>query len=323
MSDLSLAKLIPRYIAEMDGANGVPGLKTLGASHRYSLLRIARDKIAQPAVTTLKKGDVIDYAKRRRFDAEKPVCPATVNQDLCYLAGVLKYAGSAWDECEDVTVAAIEGARPFLVKHQLIGKSEPRTRLPTAEELDRLIAWHVEKDKRSKVRMVEVILFSLETSRRQSEICAIRHGDIDWDRKDAEGNPTPMYMCRDMKHPTKKRGNNKWFAISANMAEIFRRQPRRSPDNPDERVFPFRAKTVSKRYTDSKKALGITNLRFHDNRAEAITRWLKKLGSSQKVRHISGHVTTAILERVYDRTRPDALHEDFAAIDAKREAAAP
>ncbi len=316
MSDLSLAKLIPRYISEMDGANGVPGLKTLGASHRYSLLRIARDKIAQPAVTTLKKGDVIDYAKRRRFDTENPVCPATVNQDLCYLAGVIKYAGSAWDECEEVTVAAIEAARPFLVKHQLIGKSEPRTRLPSGDELDQIIAWNVEKDKRSKVRMVEVILFSLDSSRRQSEICRIEHGDCDWDRTDAAGNATPMYLCRDMKHPTKKRGNHKWFPITANLAEIIRRQPRLAPDNPHERVFPFRAKTVSKRYTDCKKALGITGLRFHDNRAEAITRWLKVL-PPQKVRHISGHVTTAILERVYDRTRPDALHADFAEIDKR------
>ncbi len=86
-------------------------------------------------------------------------------------------------------------------------------------------------------------------------------------------------------------------------------------------MFPFRAKTVSKRYTDSKKELGITKLRFHDNRAEAITRWLKVL-PPQKVRHISGHVTTAILERVYDRTRPDALHADFAAIESKRDQAA-
>jgi integrase len=317
MADLSLAKLIPRYIREMDGANSIPGLKPLGASHRYSLLRIARDKIAQPAVTTLKKGDVIDYAKRRRFDAENPVCPATVNQDLCYLAGVLKYAGSAWDECEEVTVAAIEAARPFLVKHQLIGKSEPRTRLPSGDELDQIIAWNVEKDKRSKVRMVEVILFALESARRQSEICRITHGDIDWNRVDKKGNPTPMYLVRDMKHPKKKKGNNHWFPITPNLAEIIRRQPRLAPDNPFERVFPFRAKTVSKRYTDCKKALEITNLRFHDNRAESITRWLKILPSS-KVRFISGHRTTHQIDTVYDRSRPDALHEDFGTIDMNR-----
>ncbi len=286
-STMLIRNLIAKYIAEMDGANGVPGLKTLGASHRYSLLAIGRDVLGGIKGDALTRAHIIDYAKRRRFDAENPVCPATVNQDLCYLSGVLKYAGSAWDDCEEVSAAAIEAARPFLVKHNLLGKSEPRTRLPTADELDRLIAWHVEKDKRSKVRMVEVILFSLESTRRQSEICRITHGDIDWDRVDAQGNPTPMYMCRDMKHPTRRIGNHKWFAISANLAEIFRRQPRLAPDNPDERVFPFRAKTVSKRYTDSKKALGITNLRFHDNRAEAITRWLKVL-PPQKVRHISG-----------------------------------
>lgn len=320
MSDLTLGALIPRYIAEMDGANGVPGLKPLGASHRYALLAIARDEIGLVVAAQLKKGNIIDYAKRRRFGTP-PVAPATVNQGICYLSGVLKYAGSAWDDCEDVSIASIEAARPFLVKHQLIGKSEPRTRLPSEEELDRLIAWHIEKDKTSKVRMVEVILFSLESSRRQSEICRIEHGDIDWNRVDNDGNPTPMYMVRDMKHPTKKKGNHKWFPITANLAEIIRRQPRLAPDNPHERVFPFRAKTVSKRYTDSKKALDIVNLRFHDNRAEAITRWLKVL-PPQKVRHISGHVTTVILERVYDRTRPDALHADLAAIEKRDQAAA-
>ena len=126
-----------------------------------------------------------------------------------------------------------------------------------------------------------------------------------------------MYMVRDVKHPTKKKGNHVWFPISPNLAEIIRRQPRLAPDNPEESVFPFRAKTVSKRYTDSKKALGISNLHFHDNRAESITRWLKILPSS-KVRFISGHRTTHQIDTVYDRSRPDALHEDFGAIDMNR-----
>lgn len=304
----TVAQLIDRYIADMNGTREQAPLKPLGASHLYSLNMLKRSELGQLDATKLTKHDIKAHCIQRR----KTVCPATVNQDICYLGGVLKYAPAAWEDCEDVSAAAIEAARPLLVKYALIGKSAPRKRVPTGDEEARLLELLFEEDKHSCMKVAEVMAFALVSTRRLSEICRIKHGDIDWNHIDSEGNPAPMYMVRDLKHPTKKSGNHKWFPLLDPLPEIIRRQPRMSPDNPEERVFPFNHKSVGQRYTRAKKKLGIENLRFHDNRREAITRWLKIGLSPHQVKLISGHETTHILERVYDASKPEGLHGSVA-----------
>ena len=166
---------------------------------------------------------------------------------------------------------------------------------------------HDERDQR-----IAVLETRLDDAERQLDAYAgaltvlmenITHGDIDWVRK--------MYWVRNLKHPRFKNGNHKEFAMLDPIPEIFARQPRLRPDDPNERVFPFDSKSVGAKYTLAKKALGIVNLRFHDNRREAITRWLKFL-PPHKVKMISGHETTVILERVYDATDPVTLHAELA-----------
>lgn len=307
----TISQLIDKYIADMDGTPERVGLKPLGDSHRYSLLAMKRTMLGPIFAAKLHKNQVKEYARERRVT----VCPATINQNICYLSGVLDYAGSEWDDCEDVSSAAIKIARKSLVKHNLIGKSAPRTRVPTEDELRRLTELLGEQDKKSKMRVVEVLLFALISTRRLSEICRMTHGDIDWENRDDDGNIAPMYMIRDVKHPTRRLGNHKTFALLDPMPEIIRRQPRLT-ESPDERVFPFVSKSVGRRYTEAKKALGIQNLRFHDNRREATTRWLKILPAG-KVRLITGHETTQILERVYDASKPERLHAEIAEINRR------
>ncbi len=295
----SVAWMIQRYVEDM----ALPGMKALGASHLYTLRRLQRSKIAAKRAGQLKKSDFIDFCKERR----QTVCPATVMQDVNYIGGALKYAAAAWDECEeDATHAlnALAAARPMLVKLNLIGKSTPRTRVPTDDEIERLLAYFTEQSqkKRTKIHMVPMILFALASTRRISEICRIEHGDIDWEKRE--------YVVRDLKHPTKKKGNDKVFPLLDPMPEIIRMQPRLTND-PHERVFPYREKSAGQAYTVAKKRLGIENLHFHDNRREAITRWLRKL-PPHKVRLISGHETTIILERVYDASDAQDVHAELA-----------
>jgi integrase len=302
----SVAWIIERFIADMNS----PEMKPIGPSQLYTLRVIQRSMLGEKSAAKLRKTDVIDYCRELR----QRLNHATVNQYLCYLGGALKYAGSAWDDCEDVTEAAIKAARPFLVKHNIIGKGMPRTRVPTDEEIEALLAYYAKPPTHGKARLIpmpEIIAFALASTRRIGEICRIRFDDLDWDRKDEHGNPTPMYMVRDLKHPKKKKGNHKWFPLFPELAEIIRRQPRRT-ENPEERVFPYNSKSCSASYTNAKKALGIQNLRFHDNRREAITRWIAKLDKNlRKVRMVSGHENTLILERTYDATDSATLYEDL------------
>lgn len=304
----TVTQLIDRYIGEM-GTDAQPGLKPIGITNWYSLKAIARRPIGQMVAADLKRGDIIEYAKQRR----QTVCPSTVNQDLSYLTVVLKYAGSAWDDCENVSAAPIEAAKVVMLKYQLIGKSVPRKRVPSDEEVAKLLDYYTEHKGR-KLRMPDVIAFGLASTRRRGEICRMTWGDIDWDRKDEHGNPTPMYMVRDIKHPQKKRGNHRWFPLFPELAAIIKRQPRLDPNDPAERVFPFVPESVSQSYICAKKACGITNLRLHDNRRAAITMWLGILKNPHQVKLISGHETTHILERVYDASDPVKLHAAVASM---------
>lgn len=302
-SRATVAQLIERYIVEM----AQPHMKPLGPSHKYTLRVVERMPIGVKIAAALKKTDVMDMCKELR----KSIEAATVNQYITFLRGVLKYAPAAWDDCDDVSDAAIAAAKPTLVKFGLIGKSTPRKRVPTDAEIDALLAYYSTPNKRGKkrrIRMPDIIAFALVSTRRIGEICRIRRPDIDWERKDKDGNPTPMYMVRDCKHPTKKAGNHKWFPLFPELAAIIRMQPVHPTDD---RVFPFNSHSASASYTIAKKRIGILGLRFHDNRRAAITRWLAKLKSPYKVRHISGHETTLILERVYDATDPATLHADL------------
>ncbi len=306
----TVAQLIERFIAEM-GTFEKPGLKPIGKSQFYTLGLLKDSRFIGPKLATeLKKTDVIDHCKERR----KKVCGATVQQDIIFLSGVLKYAPSAWEDCEEVSDAAVAAAKPMLIKYGLIGKSTPRKRVPTDEELAALLNYYATPRKSGKQRtlpMPDIIAFALVSTRRISEICRIRRSDIDWERKADNDTPTPMYKVRDLKHPTKKKGNDKWFPLFPELAEIINRQPIHPTDD---RVFPHNAKSASASYTIAKRRLGIQGLRFHDCRRAAITHWLKVFKNPHKVKQISGHETTVILERVYDASDPALLHADLAAM---------
>lgn len=299
----TIAWVIVRFI-EKKAASGKP----LGDSAYYALFAMARDKLGAVMAAKLDESDIMDFVERRY---EAGLNPATISGDISRLRVALKYARSAWKkECPGISDKAIEEALPLLVKDGWIGKSKPRTRLPTGDELERLIAYLSEQDAgpRTKVKVVPCLLFALATTRRRGEIVRLMYGDIEWDHKDEKGNAAPRYMIRDVKHPTAKKGNHKWFPLFDDAAEIIRRQPRLRPNDPTERVFPYDGKSVGARYTLAKKELGIVDLRFHDNRAAGITRFLKFL-PPHEVKLISGHTgKSPTLERVYDRRDGDYLH---------------
>ena len=299
---MKFSELIEWFIGEMNGFDGALPIKALGESHLYCLRRLQVAPIADIEVQDLDRADWVDHIKLRR----RAVGAATAMHDITFARGVLKYAASARNVKEGISEASIAAAMPVLQKHGLVGKSIARTRRPTADEEERLLAFLGAQDERATVKVAPCMRFALRSTRRRGEICRMQWGDVDFERE--------TYMIRDVKHPTKKKGNHKTFALFPELAEIIRGQPRLT-DSPEERVFPYNDKSLGARYTLAKKALGIEDLRFHDNRREAITRWLEIL-PPHKVRQISGHENTIILERVYAAPRPEDLGVEVAQLRA-------
>ena len=306
-NELTVAGLITRYITEKATS---PEMKACGESQEYTLRAMARTALGLKQAVALTKADIIGYARMRRqqcvINTKRLVTAMTAGKELSCLGVVLKYAASAWEDCEEVSVAAITAAHPFLVNNGLISKGEPRSRRPTDEEIHALLDLFAKQaqHRTTKIDMAQVLAFALVSTRRLGEICRVTWGDIDWERS--------TYWVRDLKHPTKKKGNDKEFPLFAELAEVIKRQPR-TTETPAERVFPYNAKSCSQRFIDANQRLGIVGLRFHDARREAITRWLEKL-QPHEVKQISGHETTQILERVYHRPKATDLGAKVAAM---------
>lgn len=295
---LTVAWLIQRVIDDVD-ANPMT-IKPHGESQRATLHRMQREQIGKVMAAKLGRHDIIEHCKMRR----KKVCAATVKQDISALRGIINHAASTWRDCEELNCAAFEAAKHHLVKNQLIGKSARRTRLPTADEISRLLDHLAKSDahKRTQIKMVPVVAFGLVSARRRGEVVRITHGDVDYEKR--------VYWVRNLKHPTKKKGNDKSFTLWPELEQIIKLQPRLTND-PAERIFPYNGKSVGKRYIDAKKALGIVNLRLHDNRGEATSKWLLKLGSRDKVRKlVTGHDSEKAFD-IYDRrTTEDIMKAD-------------
>ncbi len=304
--EFSVAWVLQWYIRAMNGWGGKRPVKShgLGESHLCTLQRLQKAPIGKKDARKLTEEDVIEHCQMRI----ETVVAATINQDVGYLHGALKYVKGSPGGCKEIKAGVIPDVRKYLVTNGLIGKSTPRTRVPTDAELESLLAEFAKEPYRpNKTRIVampDIIAFALVSSRRVGEICSITHTDVNWDHKDEKGNPAPMYTVRNMKHPTKK-DLCKTFPLFPELAVIVKRQPRKDGED---RIFPFNKKSVSAKYTRAKKALGIVNLRFHDCRREAITNWLKKFTPHQVRHYVSGHLNTVILERVYDATDPAGGH---------------
>jgi integrase len=265
----SIGDLIERFVKEMDG-----GVRPLGYTHRYTLKRLQHAPIAKKLAADLTKSDVIDHCRERR----KTVCGATTMQDVASLVGVLKYAGAAWNDCDKISDAIIKAAKPFLTKHNLIGKSTPRTRRPMADEKVALEAHFAAQNAhaRTVVDMVKVSRWQHASSRRISESCALLWPD--W-RPEHQ-----TILVRKMKDP-KNRAKSKVVALPSDAQALLYEwaheidaKPELRTDEP--RILPYNSHTCSARYTLAKKALGIVGLRLHDDRRDRGSRLIEEEGYS-------------------------------------------
>lgn len=305
---LIFAELIEKYIEEM----ALLG-KPLGGSHAAGMRMMAREMpIGQVRVVPfdLKPTHFIEHAKLRRagFGKHRSVLPQTINQDLVYLRGPLSYAALGWD-MPDVTPAPIVAAKPFLQKYSLIGKSRPRDRRPTQEEIDLIIAIARERNKHRKtvIPMDVLMEFAIYSGRRLGEICRLRWGDVNGEDMTC--------VVRDMKDPKFKAGNHHVFPLLGRAWDIvMERLPhRKNPENADERIFPYNAHSASQAAREIREKAGIKGLRFHDCRREAASRAFegrlngKKYGVAE-VMVLTGHKNPQMLMRTYTKLHARDLH---------------
>ena len=298
---VTVALLIERYIAEMES------VKPCGDSQKYVLRAMARRALGSKAAVTITHADIIAYAKARRAErvihtAERLVGAATVGQELSYLSVVLKYAGPAWD-CKDVTAAAILSAKPWLMKQGVIGKSAPRDRRPTAEELVSLEAIALERNKQpgTKIDLVKLARWQIASCRRVSETCRIEWRG--WNEQDQTMLVTKVKDPRTRNKTKQAALTSEAQAMLYELAWEMNARPETWGDR-EPRIFPWNSKSASQAYADIKRKAGVQGLRLHDSRREGCTRLIEQGYPTTAAILVSLHDTDKVFQRTYMKQNP-------------------
>lgn len=299
--DITVAELIGWHEKE------ISELKRISATQRGNLTRI-KEGLGEKVVQRLTSGDVIEHARRRvtgmhlRGDGTRiPACsPATMNVELGYLSELLKLAAPM--KGVRLPVDPVAEARPALRLMRLVSKSKRRDRRPTQDELDRLRAYFTRQAWRMKIPMNDIIDFAIGTAKRQEEITRLLRSDLEPASRTA--------LLRDAKHPRKKDGNHRRFALLGDMWTLVERQPTKGG-----RIFPYNSSSIGTAFTRACAKLGIEDLHFHDLRHEATSRLFEAGYDIPEVASVTLHESWNELKR-YTQLRPESLHRQELAAEA-------
>lgn len=276
-------------------------VKAVSKTQSGNMTRL-QESLGHIAARKLTAGDVIEHARRRVTGNHMtgkgviiPACsPATMNVELGYLSELLKLAAPL----KGVKLLAdpVAEARPALRLLGLVGKSKRRDRRPTDAELGQLRDHFTQAAWRSQIPMVDIIDFAILSAKREGEITRLLWSDIDV--------ATRTILLRDAKHPRKKAGNHKRFALLGDAWPIVQRQPR---IDGEDRIFPYNTKSISTSFTRACIRLGIVDLCFHDLRHEATSRLFEQGYDIPEVASVTLHESWNELKR-YTQLRPESLH---------------
>lgn len=289
---LTLAQLIDKYLNH-------PHL-TFGIAKRDALKYLMKSEIATFRLDQLTEKSFIDHCTFRR----QTVAASTVKHDLNNIASVMKSAKSLFDL--DLDLESLQNAKTMLYKMNVAGHANIRNRRPERGEIEQLLAALEKRASNShlKTQFHEIFMFSILTCMRIGEVTKIT-----WDDVDEKGRAV---LVRDRKDPRKKTGNHMIVPLLGDAWVILNKQPRI-----DERVFPFKGKSITQTFRQERDLLGIQDLRYHDLRREGASRLFEAGFSLEEVAQVTGHKSLSILWNVYREIFPQTLHDKFDLLQKK------
>lgn len=248
----------------------------LGRSSRQMLNNVAERGFG--ALKTHEVSKSLLYALAEELGQNKS--PQTVAAYMSVLAKTLEW-GARRDEA--IQAGEVREAMSLMWEDRLLARSAQRTRRPSLEELDRILTL-CSTNRRQRTPLVTVIAFAIFSTRRLGEICRLRWADLDLDQS--------RILVRDMKHPRSRVGNDVWCRLPEEALKIIKTMPRE-----EERIFPFEPRSIGTAFARHVTRAGIEDLRFHDLRHEGITRQFEMGETAPFVAKISGHRSSAMLDR--------------------------
>ena len=169
-----------------------------------------------------------------------------------------------------------------------------RTRRPTADELERLVAYAQVERQNQVIPMHKIIQFAVATTMRREEISRLRWSDIN--------ALTRTILIRNRKDPQNKIGNDQEVPLLPDAWAIVQSMPRTN-----ECIFPFLHTSISAAFDRACRSLGIEDLHLHDLRHEGTSRLFEMGYDIPEVAIFTGHKNWKNLKR-YTQIKAASLH---------------
>ena len=242
------------------------------------LKSIARRWIGELDIRYLTKQHFIQY----RDDRITVVTGSSVGSELALMKRVLDTAVKKWgygipyNPIRDIEFPKGSTART----RRLVG--DEKERLLTAASLQR------------NIYIASIIEFAIETGMRRSEILKLRWCDVD-----LENGFASLYDT--------KNGEDRRVPLTRRCIEVLKTVPQTH-----EQVFPVSATCLRLAWNRARNKAGITDLRFHDLRHEAVSRFFEMGMSVPEVALISGHKDVRQLFR-YTHLNPENVFKKYKA----------
>lgn len=227
---------------------------------RLNLINSAMGHLSLAAITPAIVKEYRDY----RLET---VGEDTVRKDMSILSRVLKVAQSEWD------INLPRGNPCTDIQRPSKGKSRERRLSPEEESV------LLETAKDYSPDIADIIGIAIETGMRRGEIVK-----MNWDNTDLTAR-TALILDT-------KNGTDRNIPLSSKAVEILRQRPQDSAQ-----IFQIRADSITKAFTRICQKAELEDLRFHDLRHEATSRFFELGLGIMEVSAITGHKDLSMLKR--------------------------
>ena len=264
---VTLAELLQRYVADV-----LPP-KRGALTEGQRLQRLIRDPVSSLRASQLTSQAIAAFRDRRLLDGRR-----TCHYDLILIRHCLKIAINEW--------GLMLSSNP-VDRVKMPPSSPARKRRLEEGEFERL----EEAAKQTKNPHIwPVVVFAIETGMRRGEILGLEWEHVDLDRRIA-------YL------PLTKNGSSREVPLSTKATQVLAGQRQRN-DTPS--PFPITSNGFRLAWDRLRGRAGLSDLRFHDLRHEAISRFFELGLNIPEVAVISGHRDPRMLFR-YTHLRAEAL----------------
>lgn len=266
---ITLADALKRYEAEV-----LPKLK--GApQERYRIAALATTAMASQCLGAITTADVKAY---RDHLASAGNSGSTVRLKLALLSRVFSVAAKEWGYAVANPVASVTKPPAGKARSRRLTGTEEQRLLESASQCQ-------------NPHIAPLIAFAIETGMRRGEMLSMTWADVDLSR-------SVVTLL------TTKSGHPRWVPLSGVAKAVLQRQLETGAGRP----FPIPATLLENAWEHLLKRAGIEDLRFHDLRHEALSRWAHRLnGDVFKHSLVSGHRTLQMAQRYVHPVQSELL----------------